>query len=63
MVSTYTEMEKLCEQIPGLRAKEEKSMYMQAAMNLNLVHCTNDTQTMESMDSASLQPILQKAKT
>jgi len=29
MVSTYTELEKLCEQIPGLKAKEEKSLYMQ----------------------------------
>jgi len=47
MVSTYTEPEKLCEHIPGLKAKEEKPMHMQATMNLKLLHYTNDTHPME----------------
>jgi len=47
MVSTYTELEKLCEQNPGLKAKEEESRCMQATMNSRLVQHTNDTQTME----------------
>merc|ERR1719272_287336 len=38
MVSTYTELEKLCEHIPGLKVKEEKSMFMQATMNSKLVN-------------------------